>query len=209
MTHTAVIFDMDGVLLDSVPAHVYAYEHIFALFGIRDFRYGAWAGMNTRSVIEQVLARQDIKLSKDILNGLVTKKRQLVDRAGIQAMIPGALQLITKLYLADVPMAIASSGGVTRVKEFVHRFKLSDHFRYIAVSEGDIRPKPYPDVYIKACDELGVRCKDAVAIEDSIAGVIAAKAAHMHVFGLIGTCNEQELQDVGAVTLASLAEFPH
>jgi HAD superfamily hydrolase (TIGR01509 family) len=182
----AVVFDNDGLLLDTEEAWTRAEETLFARCG-RVFTIE-----HKRSLIGSARAAAAMKLEAmlerdgegealmDELHGLVMEEAL----AGV-APRPGALGLLEGLAGAGVPVAVASNSQ----REFLERTLgvaglLDGRFAAVVSVEDVAHPKPAPDIYIEACRRLGVEPDACAALEDSPTGVAAAAAAGMYVVGV-------------------------
>jgi HAD superfamily hydrolase (TIGR01509 family) len=182
----AVVFDNDGLLLDTEEAWTRAEETLFARRG------RAFTIEHKRSLIGSARAAAAMKLEAmlerdgegealmDELHGLVMEEAL----AGV-APRPGALRLLEGLAGAGVPVAVASNSR----REFLERTLsvaglLDGRFATVVSVEDVAQPKPAPDIYLEACRRLGTEPGACAALEDSPTGVAAAAAAGMYVVGV-------------------------
>jgi HAD superfamily hydrolase (TIGR01509 family) len=182
----AVVFDNDGLLLDTEEAWTRAEETLFArrdrLFTIEHKRslIGS-ARAAAAAKLEAMLERDgEGEALMDELHELVMEEAL----AGVEPR-PGALELLERLGRAGVPVAVASNSQ----REFVERTLggaglLDGRFVTVVSVEDVAHPKPAPDIYLEACRRLGAEPGECVALEDSATGVAAAAAAGMYVIGV-------------------------
>jgi HAD superfamily hydrolase (TIGR01509 family) len=179
----AVVFDNDGLLLDTERAWTRAEEKLFARHG-RTFTIE-----HKRELIGTSPTTSAAKL-EDILDrpaggrALVAELHDLVMEealAGVPARA-GALELVDALRAAGVPVGVASNSAREFVERVLSVAGLLDSRFDVVVTASDVeRPKPAPDLYLAACAALGAEPERAAALEDSAIGVAAAAAAGMYV----------------------------
>lgn len=184
----AVVFDFDGLVLDTEWCEYVTAAEVFADHGT-ELSLDLWKtfiGTTDHPHWTDILAEQ---LGRPVDRDELTGRRQVLkDRcaAGL-APLPGVVALLGALADDGLPLAVASSSSAG----WVHRH-LADHAlarRFVTIATGDEVPrtKPDPAVYLLACERLGVDPSTAVAIEDSVNGVAAAKAAGMAAVAVPGT----------------------
>ncbi len=179
---SAVIFDMDGVLLDSEPLHYEAVRQILAEqgvdFPIEDyFRYlgttltSTWDDLCERFPITMPFAQFEARYNADVL----------VQYQAGAPLISGARELVAQLRDEGVPIAVASSSHREWVEAALTGAGLRQYFQQTTAGDEVSMGKPSPEIYLKAAHKLGVDPIDCIAIEDAPAGVESAKAAGMSV----------------------------
>lgn len=184
---SAVVFDNDGLLLDTEEAWTRAERTLFARVG-RTFTMA-----HKRTLIGSSRSMAAVKLESMLERPgqgetLMDELHELVMQEALQGVEPrpGALELLSRLTDAAVQLAVASNSE----REFLERTLagaslLRDGPFAVVVSANEIEnPKPAPDIYLEACRRLGVSPATAVALEDSPIGVAAAAAAGMFVIGV-------------------------
>lgn len=149
----AIIFDLDGLVLDSETPDYLSWKEVYARHGL-DLTVEDWAA---------VVGRRDIDLAA-LFEDYLTPA-------------PGVLNLIDQLRLAGVLRGLASNSDGAYVFEVVERLELRDAFDAIITRDEVTRAKPAPDIFLAAVARLGVEAQWCVALEDSHPGVAAAKAA--------------------------------
>jgi pseudouridine 5'-phosphatase len=180
----AVVFDMDGVLLDTERLYTEATQQIVGRFG-KTFDWSVKGNMIGRP------ARESARYLVDTLALPITPEDYLREREVLFATLmptaqpmPGARELAAALRARGVPMAVATSSArpVFELKTTHHRAWFSE-FDVVVLGDDPrvARGKPAPDIYLLAARELGVAPRQCVAVEDAPAGVDAARAAGMQV----------------------------
>jgi HAD superfamily hydrolase (TIGR01509 family) len=183
----AVVFDNDGLLLDTEEAWTRAEEILFARrgreFTVEDKRTLIGSSRATAAVkLEALLERPGE--GEQLMDELI----ELVMLEALKGVAPrdGALQLLARLSDAGVPLAVASNSE----RAFLERTLASagllhdGPFRAILCAEDIQTPKPAPDIYLEACRRLGADPGASVALEDSPTGAASAAAAGMFVIGV-------------------------
>ncbi len=176
----AVVFDFDGVILDSETAEFESHRRIFGRFGVpltpEDWcgQIGLWVEGHERRWCEHLRTLAD---EAPDFEPYKEEQRRLFDEIISREPMPGIRELLDALSRAAVPMAVASTSSARWVVPAVERLGLSDRFRTIVTAEDVERRKPAPDVYLEATRRLGAEPRRAVAIEDSAPGIQAATAA--------------------------------
>lgn len=210
----AVIFDMDGVIIDSEPMHTAVAVETMAHFGakvdIEDME--RFAGMTMEAIfsalkaehriaapLEEIVARQE--------NGILKHIMEDGNRP-----IDGILRLLDALKERKVPAAVASSSPKKLIEAVVESLKIKDCFVHLVSGEEVACGKPRPDVYLETARRLGVEPADCLVIEDSRNGTIAAKEAGMTCIGFQNlNSGNQDLSRadvvVGALTQIDLDRF--
>ena len=202
----AVVFDNDGLLLDTEPCWTVAEEALFKAHG-RLFDLAAkraLVGTSPRTsapILEQLLERPgDGRQLSDELYA-----RALGEIADGATPRPGAVELVGRLRAAGVPLAVASNSPRRHLLAGLRRVGLEDHFAVILGVDDVANPKPAPDLYLAACRGLGAAPETAMALEDSNPGVAAAKAAGMRVIGIPSVTGVVLTADLVAGSLADAA----
>ena len=185
MNAEAVIFDMDGVLVDTAEAHCASWQRLAADFGIEISRQEFLKTFG-RPSSEIIRLRFPDDLTDEDTRRLAERKeahyRELA--AGRVKLIPHALDLLERLAEAGVRMAIGSSAPPENVEQVLDLFSLGRFFR-TTVNGGDVsRGKPNPEVFLLAAERLGTNAVRCVVIEDAPAGIEAARAAGMTAIAL-------------------------
>jgi beta-phosphoglucomutase family hydrolase len=178
----AVIFDMDGVLVDSEPLHYESERAILAEYG-HDFtreihkHYIGYASETKfwSDICERFKARLDIPV-------LMAKKMDYFYShiPAMQLIVP-ARDLLEELSARKVPLALASSSTLELITRILDAFSLKKYFRALQSGDNVKNGKPAPDIFLKAAEALHVKPEDCVVIEDSLNGVLGGKAAGMTV----------------------------
>lgn len=181
----AVIFDMDGVIIDSEPLHAKAAIEVMKQFGVTidyDLCY-SFIGSTDKHMFE--VLKEQYHLSNEIEDFLTANKlakESLVKQEGYPA-IPYIKELIMDLAGHNVKLAIASSSPMDAIKQTVVDQGLTSYFTHY-VSGMDLKnPKPAPDIFLRTCELLEISPSEALVIEDSTNGVNAAKAAGIPCIG--------------------------
>jgi sugar-phosphatase len=177
----AVVFDVDGVLIDSEPFWRESEIEIFARYGLRltEQECMLTTGMRIQEVTRFWYDRKPWRggsteeLAADILRGVIER----VWERGVP--MPGLFDAIQLFHSHRLRLGLASSSALPLIDAVVDRLEIRPHFEAICSAENEVRGKPHPDVYLAAARKLGLAPEQCLAIEDSIAGVTAAKAAGM------------------------------
>jgi HAD superfamily hydrolase (TIGR01509 family) len=186
-TPSAVVFDNDGLLLDTEEAWTRAEQTLFAGLG-REFTVEHKRTLigSSRSLAAQKL--ETILERPGDGEALMDELHELVMEEALQGVAPrpGALALLERLTDAAIPLAVASNSERAFLERTLGGAGLLHDGPFAAiVSANDIEhPKPAPDIYLEACARLGVAPGDAAALEDSPIGVASAAAAGMFVIGV-------------------------
>jgi beta-phosphoglucomutase-like phosphatase (HAD superfamily) len=177
----AVIFDMDGILIDSEPFWREAEIEVFGRNGLRLTEADCMltTGMRIGEVTRYWYERRPWKgLPPDILAGEILEG--VIRRVGERGTaMPGSRDAIRLFQGRGLRLALASSSAVSLIDSVIDHLELRSFFEVICSAENEPRGKPHPDVYLSAAARLGLLPQACLAVEDSIAGMQAAKAAGM------------------------------
>lgn len=183
----AVVFDCDGVLVDSEKAWFVGIVEVFARRGITELVTGPASDLYGASVpdIVAVLQRElGEPLDVDSVTAEVYGAILSAIEDGVVAM-DGAHELLGAIR-GSRPLAVASNGSHETVEASIRAASIPLVFDAVVAVAPPLRPKPAPDVYLRACELLEVDPSRAIAVEDSLPGATAARAAGMTVVGLGG-----------------------
>ena len=214
----AVIFDFDGVIVDTEPLHYAAFQRTLEPHGLH-FTWqeyvNIYIGFDDRDAFRHAFASQEMKLSQEWLHTLIGQKAVFfteIIRAGVAAY-PGVLELIFSLNASKIPLAICSGALRSDIDPILAMLDISDCFDIIVTADDVAASKPDPECYLLAFEKLqSVHhtsfSKDAtIAIEDTPAGISAAKAAGLMVCAVTNSYPAIRLEEATFATdsLASLA----
>lgn len=199
MTPGAVVFDMDGVLVDSGAHHRAAWEALLADMGVPappEF----WRRTIGRPASEAVATLLDRALAADEAHELSRRKHAHYLRlaAGGLPAVRGAPAYVAAVVGAGVPCAVATSARRVDATRLLGDLGLLERFRAVVAAEDVARGKPDPEVFRLAARRLGVASGRCLVFEDSLVGVHAARAAGMRVIGVTTAHTEAELRAAGA-----------
>jgi beta-phosphoglucomutase family hydrolase len=181
----ALIFDMDGVMVDSNPVHREAWVAFNRRYGLE----------TTPAMLERMYGKRNDEIIRDYFgDGLGPEEvaarsrakeelyREMAGSRIEQMLVPGLRAFLDRYRAA--PMAVASNAEPENVAFVLDRAGLKPYFRVVVDGHQAVHPKPHPDIYLRAAVLLEVAPANCIVIEDSPTGVAAAKAAGMRVIGL-------------------------
>ncbi|SFZ91429.1 haloacid dehalogenase superfamily, subfamily IA, variant 3 with third motif having DD or ED/haloacid dehalogenase superfamily, subfamily IA, variant 1 with third motif having Dx(3-4)D or Dx(3-4)E [Flaviramulus basaltis] len=182
----AVIFDMDGVIIDSEPMHNKAYHDMFDEVGINvsNELYESFTGQSTINICKRLCDYFNLEESPETLVALKRKHyKQFFESNSDLGLIDGVLDLIKDYHSNGLKLVLASSAAMTSINQIFDRFELNPYF-IAKFSGGDLKQsKPHPEIFIKAAKATGFSNKACIVIEDSTNGIEAAKAANIFCVG--------------------------
>jgi len=197
----ALIFDLDGTLVDTVYGHVLAWQRALSEAGIAvdawkiHRRIGMSGGLFTRAVAREI--------GREIAPA---EARSLQDRHGVHFQeflpqrrpLPGAIELLRALRAAGVSHGIATSGRRPDINASLAALEIPDDM--VVIERGDVaRAKPEPDLFLACQQRLGVRVEECYVVGDAVWDLLAARRAAMLGVGLLsGGYGEDELSRAGA-----------
>lgn len=201
----AVIFDMDGVLVDSEPLQEAALAEFLELRGKSMSRadYAATIGLSHQAFWETLI--DSLGLEETIERCIGDHEALLLPRLADLSPSPGAFELVTGLASRGIPLAVASSSFRPVVDATLRAIGLTDAFRAVVSGEEVGHGKPDPEIFLLAARRLGVAPGRCVAVEDSPHGVRAAIAAGMACLGVVTAYSAAD-QLQATRTVASLAD---
>jgi HAD superfamily hydrolase (TIGR01509 family) len=207
----AVVFDLDGVLVDSEPIHFRAANRVLARYGssIGDAEYRTFIGLGETATWDVWRERAQIAATVEVLIAAHTQARLEEIAAGVEA-IDDAVQLARWLHASGIRLAIASSSTPQVIDALLLALGLDGLFSVrVSGEDPDVHhSKPAPDVYLAAAARLGVTPAACLAIEDSGPGVTAAKRAGMTCIAVPNRWTADQDFSAADVVLESLRYFP-
>jgi HAD superfamily hydrolase (TIGR01509 family) len=181
-----VIFDMDGVIIDSEPMHNKAYHDMFDEIGITVSTelYESFTGQSTINICKRLCDHFRLVESPEILVALKRKHyKRFFESNSELGLIDGVLDLIKDYHSNGLTLVVASSAAMTSINQIFDRFDLNKYF-VAKLSGGDLKEsKPHPEIFIKAAEATGFNRDECIVIEDSTNGIEAAKAAGIFCVG--------------------------
>jgi len=177
----AIIFDLDGVLIDSEPFWQEMKTKVFSEAGVSITKHSSkeTIGLRIDNVIEHWFSLYSwpeiskSEVEKRIVKGIV----ELIKKEG--KPVCGAVELVKFFAGENLPMAIASSSHIEIIDAAVKKILIDKYIDVIHSAEHERFGKPHPDVYITAAEKLKIKPEHCLVFEDSLNGVLAAKAARM------------------------------
>lgn len=196
----AVIFDMDGVLVISNPAHFKAWQDFSRESGIvitEEMFRREFSGRKNEEALEALFPG---RFSEDERAELSRRKEALYRERYVPVLqpVPGVQDLVRDLARHRVALALATSGPPENVGAILHHLGLVGAFDVVVTGQDVKEAKPNPAIFLKAAEALGVSPARAVVVEDSLPGVRAAVAAGAVCLGLATSEPPERLKEAGA-----------
>lgn len=199
-----IIFDMDGVLLDSEPATALASVRGMADFGIHadpeDFR--EFCGMGEKAYFGGVAAKYGGEYSQEMKDRIY--EYYVKDAEKDIILFDGVPDIIRTLHEKGYKIAVASGSLPIKVNTNIRAGKLPKACFSAIITAADVeKQKPDPEIFLKAAKALGLEPSECIVCEDAVSGVTGAVAGGMQVLGITTTFPEARLKELGATYTAS------
>ena len=193
---SAVIFDMDGVLVDSNPFHLRKWIDLFQEHGVP---------YNEEELPKIILGPPNEVIFRRYLGENLTREQLAELGEELEAnfrreigpharSFPGVRRFIEECHATGIKMAVASAAISKNVSFLVSALGLRDYFLAVLTANEITHPKPHPEIYLKTAETLGVKPADCAVFEDSFVGIEAAKRAGMKCVAVASTFRADDLQ---------------
>jgi beta-phosphoglucomutase family hydrolase len=183
----ALIFDMDGVLLDSTPVHTQAWTVYLDQYGIPAERVARrMLGLRNDDVVREFFG-DGVGKDESARHGAAKEAlyREMMAAQLEERLIPGVRDFLAAH--TALPMAVASNAEMANIDFVLDRARFRGHFNHVIDGHQVVYPKPAPDIYLKAAELLGYAPENCIVFEDSLPGLEAARRAGARVVGLTTT----------------------
>jgi beta-phosphoglucomutase len=182
----AVLFDMDGVIVDTEPLHHKAYHRMFTdvKIDVSASLYASFTGQATLSICKILVSEFNLSESPQYLVDLKRKHfKYLFENDTGLALLDGVLDLIKEYHNHGLTLVLASSASMPNIDRIFQRFNLDSYF-VAKLSGADLKAsKPHPEIFLKAAEASGHGPEHCIVIEDSTSGITAANAANIYCVG--------------------------
>jgi beta-phosphoglucomutase len=194
----ALIFDLDGVVIDSMPTHTLAWE-----------RYLEANGIDPRDVEARMHGKRNDDLVRDLFGAHLSDSavfehgaakerlfREMIGATLEEKLVPGIREFLAEAS-KQVPLAVGTNAEPANVDFTLNGAGIRQYFRAIVDGSQVANAKPAPDVYLRGAELVGVKPGNCIVFEDSPVGILAARAAGMRVVGLLTHAPHLENVDIG------------
>lgn len=194
----AIVFDMDGVIIDSHPAHRRAWRKFLSITGVQvsdeelDF---ILEGRRREDILRHFLG----DLPTSVIAQYGHRKDQFFEESFDEIkLIPGVREFLQAVSDAGIEAAIATSASSCRTRQTLYRLGLESNFRTVVTADDVAEGKPDPAVYLLASQRLKLSPQDLLVLEDAPCGVLAARAAGIKCVGVSANGRAEALRRCGA-----------
>lgn len=206
----AVIFDMDGVLVNSEPFHIEIEKRMFKKMGIdiSDEEHAGYMGTATDVMWTQIIQGRNISLDVSEVTQL-TIAEGLLFFNNLENLEPmtGIVDVLKVLTEKEIPMSVASSSDPETIRIMLEKSGLRKYFTHVISSSEVGKSKPAPDVFLYAAQLMGKEPENCIVVEDSKNGIQAAKTAGMYCVAYSGAAAENQEQGKADVIIDDYAEL--
>jgi beta-phosphoglucomutase len=221
MSLKAVLFDFNGVIINDEPIHLQLIDEILIQENLQPQRVNerqASLGRSDRACFQQLLANRGRVANENYLTKLLYRKAEAytVELKKIEKLplYPGVEDLIFQVRSRNLKLGLVSGAIRQEIELVLNRAKLAEHFKIIVAGDDITTSKPEPDGYLlavtrlnKEYPDLNLKSQECLAIEDTPAGIAAAKRSHMQVVGVANTYPFHMLQRCCNWTVDYLSEL--
>ena len=192
----AIIFDMDGVIIDNISYHIEALKQFLKQFGKDVTEEEFQNHYNGRTIQEVILGLKPKADHKEVMR-LAEEKEKIYRDLYREHLAPtaGLMEFLEVAQNAGIKMAVATSAITANADFTLDGLNIREYFNAVIDSTMVIKGKPDPQIYLKAAEELNISPENCVVLEDAIAGIQSAKSAGMDVIGLYTSLKKEELPD--------------
>lgn len=185
MKKKALLIDLDGTLIDTLPALYQVYEKFMTKFGKKgsEEEFKTLIGPSIDEIVTTLKTRHHLKESVDELSNYYISILMLQGFDGT-SLFPSAKETLDQLKAKGVKLALVTSGTKTLVKQCLEPLNLHSYFDLIVTADEVHKAKPDPELYKIALKKLAVNASDAIALEDSAAGIKSAEDAGLEVIAI-------------------------
>lgn len=185
----AILFDFDGTLVDSDPAHLVAFNEVLAPYG---------CSLTAQQYATTVVGRANVTIFGNLFPDAPLaelewlgeeKERAYLRRADLVALHDGAIEVLTELRAQGLQLALVTNAPRMVIDDVAVRLGLLEYFDATITIDDVTHGKPHPEPYLQALAQLGVSANQAIVVEDSAPGLRAAQAAGMDVLLLGGSAS--------------------
>jgi len=198
-TVQAVIFDMDGTLIESTQADYEAWRQLFAEYNraLTFEEYFPLIGMKSAVMVQRVLQLNETEAAIALRKKLHYFKEYVLQN-GLRT-VPFAVQLLERLHTSSVKLGLATSSRGSKTAMVLSTLGLSPYFDVIVNGDHVKKSKPSPDIFLHAAEMLAVAPGHCVVVEDAANGVTAAKKAGMKCIAITTTHSREQLRSADLV----------
>lgn len=201
-----IIFDFDGLLVDTEVIWYEVFEEYFRVNHDYDFKiesYNEFVGTSGNDLLKELFAK--FNLDHDIEMPAI--REEFKRRSNVLDFMPGVTELINEIKEMGLQMGIATSSPYERPNRILTRMNTKHLFDYIHGREDVEHAKPEPDLFLKALDTMGLEKHEVLIFEDSYNGYLAAKAAGIEVVVVVNEVSQYSDFGEDVETLKSMTEF--
>lgn len=180
----AIIFDMDGVIIDSEPMHKKIEVELLEELGgtVTEEEHMTYTGTTDEHMWSSF--KKKFQLEPAVEDMITSKKERFMDQIHTIPLVEGFEDVVKLFHDEGYLLALASSNNRSSVDQIIKQFDLEQYLEVSMSGEDIVNGKPAPDIFLKTAEKLKVEPEDCLVIEDAKNGVTAAKAAGMKCIGL-------------------------
>jgi beta-phosphoglucomutase len=206
-----VLFDLDGVIVDTLRYHYLAWKHMFERLGgtVSEHSILLHEGRNSREILPILLEEAGVSIPEDEHAGFIEKKRAYYRSIVQVQQYPGAFEVIDEIRKRGYKVALVTACAL---KNMQHSLDTSQqaHFDFIITGDEVPRAKPFPDPYLMAAGQIGVAPEECLVVENAPLGIETAKNAGMYCAAIETTLGKEYLSQADCIlpNIRNLLELP-
>jgi len=195
-----VLFDLDGVIIDTLHYHYLAWKHMFARFGgdVCEHTVLLHEGRNSREVLPILMRESGVRIPEEQQYAFIEEKRAYFRSIAHVQPYPGAFDVIEKLKRRGYMVALVTACALENMLHSLNDVQQA-HFDFIITGDDVERAKPFPDPYLTAARQLGVNPGECVVVENAPLGIEAAKKAGMYCVAIETTLGKEYLASADCI----------